>query len=107
MIRQWLISLTLTALAAGAGAAEIEILEEAIEAQPITVQLTSKSTGRILVLRCEECDPEPFIITPESQLFAGAKALKMADLPAYADIGGTVMYKPGTNIVTRILVWGE
>ncbi len=88
-------------------AADIVMLEETIEARGLVVQLTSSNTGRVLVRRCEECDLEPFILTRNSQLFAGGKLLKLSALEGLAKTGGTVMYKPGTNEITRIFVWGE
>ncbi len=88
-------------------AADIVMLEETIETNGLIVQLTSSSTGRVLVRRCEECDLEPFILTRTSQLYAGGKLLKLSALEDFAKSGGTVMFKPDTNEITRIVIWGE
>jgi hypothetical protein len=98
--------LALVALAlGGTAAAELVVIEEAIEAQPLDVQLTSGSSGLVYANGCDGCKPMQLVITAATRASFAGKPLPLSDVPLYAQLGGTIFYDKATRIVTRIVVW--
>jgi hypothetical protein len=96
-----LLALTL----AGTVAAELVIVEEAIETQPIDLQLTSESSGLVYAGACEGCETVQLVVTRTTRASFGGKPIALRDVPQYAHLGGTILYDRATRIVTRIMVW--
>ena len=101
---QRVIAILLVVLA-NAASAELVIVEEAIEMQPLQVQLTSESSGLIYGKTCEDCKPIQLIVTETTKAFLAGKPLALTELKQYAKLGGTVFYDKASRTVTRIEIW--
>jgi hypothetical protein len=103
-LTQRLTAIILIGLASAAGA-QLVIVEQAVEAQPLDVQLTSPSSGLVYANGCDGCKPTQLIITRTTQASFAGKPIALTDLKQYANLGATVFYDKATRIVTRIVVW--
>jgi hypothetical protein len=86
-------------------AADIVIVEDAIEAQPLRLQVTSDSTGVVYAVACDACKPVQLVITSTTKASIGGRPLALAELAQYSELGATVFYDKASRIVTRIEVW--
>jgi hypothetical protein len=102
-IRRLTCLLLLTAAAAAAG--DMVIVEEAVESQPIDLQLTSGSSGLVYANDCDGCKPMQLVVTQTTQAWFAGKQLTLHEVQQYAQLGGTIFYDKETRIVTRIVVW--
>lgn len=91
--------------AAGTVAADMVIVEEAVESQPIDLQLTSPSSGLVYANGCDECKPMQLVVTSTTQAWFAGKQLRLDEVQQFAHLGGTIFYDRETRIVTRIVVW--
>lgn len=98
------IAILLVALA-GAARAELVIVEETVEMQPLEVQLTSESSGLIYAKPCDGCKPVQLIVTRTTRASFGGRPIALTDLKQYAKLGGTVFYDKASRTVLRIEVW--
>jgi hypothetical protein len=101
---QRLTALILIGIASAAGA-QLVIVEQAVEMQPLDLQLTSANSGLVYANTCADCKPMQLIITRTTQASFAGRPVALTDLKQYADLGATVFYDKATRIVTRIVVW--
>jgi hypothetical protein len=101
---QRLTAVVLIGIASAAGA-QLVIVEQAVEMQPLDLQLTSASSGLVYANSCEGCKPIQLIITRSTQASFAGKPVALTDLKQYAQLGATVFYDKTSRIVTRIVVW--
>jgi hypothetical protein len=94
----------LVTLTTTAGAALV-VVEDAVEMQPINVQLTSDSTGLAYVNGCDGCKALQLVITGTTQASLAGKPISLSDVKQYRERGATLFYDKATRIVTRIVVW--
>jgi hypothetical protein len=86
-------------------AAELVIVEEAVEAQPLDLKLTSPSSGLVYASTCGGCKPLQLVVTHTTRASFAGKPLALTDLEQYAELGATVFYDKATRVVTRIEIW--
>jgi hypothetical protein len=98
------VAILLVALARAASA-ELVIVEEAVEIQPLDVQLTSASSGLVYAKTCEDCKALQLILTRTTRASIGGKPIALTELKQYAKLGGTVFYDKASRTVTRIEIW--
>ena len=97
-------AILLVALASAAGA-ELVIVEEAVEMQPLDLQLTSTSSCVLYAAACDSCKPVQLVVTRTTKATFGKRPVALTELAQYSELGATVFYDKASRIVSRIEVW--
>ncbi len=98
-------------LGASVAAADIRILEQAIETNSAAATLPDKSSGSIVVTACSTCSPVLLRLTPLSKYRVGRTEVTFDEFRALARDNGTrnlgVFYDAKKRTITRLVLSGD
>jgi hypothetical protein len=87
--------------------AQMVVAEDAYETDSAQVMLPSTIVGSIFVRNCEICNQDPFQLSDETKFVIGSQMVPYSEFKRAVEAGHrimTVMYKPHTRRVTRLLM---
>lgn len=102
MFKQLLITALLTFAVGVASAGKMTLLEEAAEFESLSVRVSGNGKGNIRLQSCDECEELRLKLSAATTLQVAGKSLPLSSLNKYTLYDGTVFFRPGDNVITRI-----
>ena len=88
-----------------AGRGEMINLEEAAEVSELSLRVLSNNRATIYASICDECELLSLQVTEKTEIRRGAQRMTLQQAAGITKAGATVLFKPDTLEVTRILYW--
>lgn len=98
-------------LTTSAPAADLAVLEDAIETSTLSVSVPTDDAGSMAVKPCQTCPATLLRLTPESTYRVGRSEVAFKEFASYVRDAGTrnltILYNPKNRTITRLVVAGK